>query len=175
MPRRQFDTSGKSPVKFHHRAIRKTQTNLAPAWSSWRRRPHRPRHCCSSCTPCHARIHRSRFVTIAIRSSHGRGSIRPLESDDENQCRLPPEMAFGSSASHRVRTARPIALRGRPHYWQLARQSPAQSACPRRRLSASMSACALPTSNARGWVSTSGLRMSSSCSRVSSFRSSTRS
>jgi len=29
IPRRQFDSSGKSPVKFHHRAICKTQTNLA--------------------------------------------------------------------------------------------------------------------------------------------------
>jgi hypothetical protein len=29
-----FDTSGKSPAIFHHRAICKTQTNLAPA--SWR-------------------------------------------------------------------------------------------------------------------------------------------
>src|SRR3954469_5200191 len=30
-----FDTSGKSPAIFHHRAIRKTQTNLASASGGW--------------------------------------------------------------------------------------------------------------------------------------------
>jgi hypothetical protein len=93
IPRRQFDTSGKSPAIFHHRAICKTQTNLAAGLGRLDAGLHRPQHSrslraplltahedlCPATSCAHDSVAQKAQSTVSARQGRGsRSALRPL-------------------------------------------------------------------------------------------------